>query len=147
MRPAVLIRERSIRFRITAWYALVLIAALGLFGGLIWLSLRQRLVSEMDEDLADRAARFQVYVTRSAAELPPVDIKDEIEEFCQALPPSDYLELTGVRGFEFHYPDQQAPGSSRTRTVRRQFSVGNDLFQLRISSSLAAIDHTLDLLR
>ena len=139
--------ERSIRFRLTAWYALVLIAALGLFSGLIWLSLRQRLISEVDRDLADRAARFQAYVTKEAAELPPVDLKDEMEEFCQALPPSDYLELRGGSGFEFHYPNQAAPGAARTRTVRKQFSMGNDVFQLRISSSLAAIDHTLDLLR
>jgi hypothetical protein len=59
--------ERSIRFRLTAWYALVLIAALGLFSGLIWLSLRQRLMSEVDRDLSDRAARFQAYVTKEAA--------------------------------------------------------------------------------
>ncbi len=80
-------RERSIRFRLTAWYALVLFGALCLFSGLIWLSLRQRLLGEVDQDLADRAARFQSYVTREAAELPPVRLKDELEEFCQALPP------------------------------------------------------------
>src|SRR5580692_4787640 len=140
-------QERSIRFRLTVWYALVLIAALGLFSGLIWLSLRQRLLSEVDRDLSDRAARFQIYVTKEAAEPPPVDLKDEMEEFCQALPPSDYLELRGESGFEFHYPGQWTPGISRTRTVQRRFSIGNDVFQLRISSSLAAIDHTLDLLR
>src|ERR1700733_6860998 len=103
-------RERSIRFRLTVWYALVLVAALGLFSGLIWLSLRQRLLSEVDEDLADRAARLQAYVTKEAAEIPPVDLTDEMEEFCQALPPSDYLELTGTHGFEFHYPKQVPSG-------------------------------------
>src|SRR6202451_4542240 len=147
-------RERSLRFRLTVWYALVLLAALCLFSGLIWLSLRQRLLSEIDRDLADRAARFQTYVTREAAELPPVDLRDEMEEFCQALPPSDRLELRGARGFEFHYPDQASSvslGGARSRSVERQFSIGNNTgnntFQLRISSSLAAIDHTLDLLR
>jgi signal transduction histidine kinase len=140
-------RARSIRFRLTAWYALVLLGALCLFSGLIWLSLRQRLLSEIDRDLADRAARFQTYVTKEAAELPPVDLRDEMEEFCQALPPSDYLELRGARGFEFHYPAQVFSGAARIQSVERQFSIGNDTFQLRISSSLAAIDHTLDLLR
>src|SRR5580700_11469497 len=104
--------ELSIRSRLTLWYALVLIAALGLFCGLIWLSLRQRLLSEVDRDLADRAARFQIYVTKEAAELPPVDLRDEMEEFCQALPPSDYLDLRGG-GFEFHYPNQAASGTAR----------------------------------
>jgi signal transduction histidine kinase len=140
-------KEHSIRFRLTFWYALALIAALALFSGLIWLSLRQRLLSEVDRDLSDRAARFQIYVTKEAAELPPVDLRDEMEEFCQALPPSDYLELRGVSGFEFHYPNQTASGVSPTRTVERRFNLRNDVLQLRISSSLAAIDHTLDLLR
>jgi signal transduction histidine kinase len=138
--------ELSIRSRLTLWYALVLIAALGLFCGLIWLSLRQRLISEVDRDLADRAARFQIYVTKEAAELPPVDLRDEMEEFCQALPPSDYLDLRGG-GFEFHYPNQAASGAARIRTVERRFNMGSDAFDLRISTSLAAIDHTLDLLR
>ena len=51
-------RARSIRFRLTLWYATVLTAALALFGGLIWFSLRHRLISEIDRDLDGRAARF-----------------------------------------------------------------------------------------
>jgi len=30
-------RDRSLRFRLTVWYALILVAALSLFSGLIWL--------------------------------------------------------------------------------------------------------------
>jgi signal transduction histidine kinase len=135
---------------LTVWYALVLIAALGLFSFLIWFSLRQRLIGEVDEDLADRAARFQTYVTREAAELPPVHLKDEIEEFCQALPPSDYLELQGAQGFEFHFPAdlaRTAAGPGHVRTIRKQFNIGSDVYRLQISSSLHAIEHTLDLLQ
>src|SRR5579863_7557266 len=140
-------RARSLRFRLTVWYGLVLLTALCLFSGLIWLSLRQRLLSEVDRGLADRAARFQIYVTKETAELPPVDLRGEMEEFCQALPPSDRLELRSARGFEFHYPDQASAGGTPTRSVERKFSIGNHNFQLQLSSSLAAIDHTLDLLR
>ena len=74
-------RELSIRLRLTAWYALFLIAALSLLSGLIWLSLRHRLVGEVDEDLADRAARFQTYVIKEAAEVAPPNLKDYREEF------------------------------------------------------------------
>ena len=49
----------SIRFRMTVWYATVLTAGLGLFGGLIWLSLRSRLIGEVDRDLEGRAGRFE----------------------------------------------------------------------------------------
>ncbi len=138
-------RERSIRFRLTVWYALILFAALGVFSGLIWLSLRQRLLSEVDRDLSDRATRFQIYMTREAAEVAPENLKDEMEEFCQALPSADYLEIRGASGFEFHFPDP-APAARRTRTIRREFTVGRDSFQLQISSSLRDISHTLDLL-
>jgi len=141
------IPERSIRFRLTAWYALVLVAALGLFSGLLWLSLRQRLVGEVDRDLADRAGRFQTYMAKEAAEIPPVDLVDELEEFCQALPPSDYLQLDGARGFEFHYPKRAPSRKDSDRTLQRQFGIGSDMFRLQIGSSLTAIDHTLDLLR
>ena len=140
-------RELSIRSRLTVWYALVLIGALGLFSCLIWLSLRQRLLAEADEDLADKAAQFQSYVMREAAEAPPVDLKDEMGEFCQALPPSDYLELRGAHGFEFHYPATAGSAAqTQTRTIRRQFTVDGDVFQLQLSSSVHAIEHTLDLL-
>lgn len=142
-----LIRKRSIRFRLTAWYALVLVAALGLFSGLIWLSLRQRLMSEVDRDLADRAARFQSYFAKEAAEIPPVDLVDELEEFCQALPPSDHLQLSGARSFEFHYPNRARARKGGERSLQKQFHIGKDVFQLQLTSSTAAIDHTLDLLR
>jgi len=140
-------RERSIRFRLTLWYALVLCAALALLSGLIWFSLRQRLLNEVDAGLADRAARLQSYVAKEAAETPPVDLADELDEFSQALPPSDSLHLRGPRGFEFNFPKLSTPRTEDMRTLRRQFSVGSSLFELTISSSLTAIDHTLDLLR
>ncbi len=147
MFKARMLNERSIRFRLTAWYALFLIAALGLFSTLIWLSLRHRLLSEVDEELADSAARFQAYVIAESAEIPPAQLEDELEEFCQALPRSDDLELHGSNGFEFHYPNEVRPGRARIRRLQRQFRIGNERFQLQITSSLRAIDHTLDLLR
>jgi signal transduction histidine kinase len=139
--------ERSIRFRLTVWYAIVLFAALSVFSGLVWLSLRQRLVGEVDRDLDVKAAQFQAYVTKEAAENPPVDLADEMEEFCQALPPSDSLELRGPGNFEFHYPRSHPPVSLDSRTVQRRFQMGSGTFHLQLQSSLAAIDHTLDLLR
>ncbi len=140
-------RERSIRFRLTLWYALVLCAALGLFSGLIWFSLRQRLLSEVDRDLADTATRFQNYVARESAENPPVDLADELDEFCQALPPSEALDFRGGHGFAFRYPNRRTADDEDRRSVQRRFAIGKDTVDLQISSSLATIDHTLDLLR
>lgn len=142
-----MLRERSIRFRLTLWYALVLCAALALLSGLIWFSLRQRLLNEVDETSSGSAARLEAYFIKEAAENPPVDLVDELDEFCQALPPSDTVRLRGTRGFAFDFPKHMPrPGEDR-RTFSRRFNVKNETFDLQISSSLTTIDHTLDLLR
>jgi len=139
------VSNRTLRFRLTVWYGLVLLAALGLFSALIWVSLRARLVSEIDADLAARAGQFERYVIREAAEVPAVQLEDEMEEFCQALPPSSYLELRGSKGFAFHYPAAQMEGASRT--LHRQFNAAGETFDLQISGSLENVRHTLRLLQ
>src|ERR1700704_3371559 len=94
---------KSIRFRLTVWYALILTAGLGLFGGLIWLSLRQRLVSEIDQELQGRASRFEKYFLNESGQVSDRQLTDELEEFCQALPPSSAVHLRGSNGFTFNY--------------------------------------------
>lgn len=142
-----MLRQRSIRFRLTLWYALVLCAALALLSGLIWFSLRHRLLNEVDQASSGSAARLEAYFVKEAAENPPVDLIDELDEFCQALPPSDTVRLRGTRGFAFDFPKHAGPPAEDSRTFSRRFRVGNDAFDLQVSSSLTAIDHTLDLLR
>ncbi|HWE53708.1 MAG TPA: ATP-binding protein [Bryobacteraceae bacterium] len=139
--------RRSLRFRLTVWYGLVLFAALGLFSGLIWLSLRQRLLSEIDEDLAARAGQFERYVVHEAAEVPAVQLTDELEEFCQALPPSSFLQLRGSTGFEFRYPQKAASPKNAVRTLNRSFAAAGETFDLQISDSLKTAHHTLELLQ
>lgn len=140
-----MLRQRSLRFRLTVWYALILAAALGLFSALIWFSLQQRLLSETDRDLSDRAARFQSYLATESAEVSGDNLKDELDEFSQGLPSADFLDLRAANGFAFHFPGKRTP-SGPARTVSRQFTIGRDSYELRIGTSLQAIDHTLDLL-
>jgi heavy metal sensor kinase len=127
----------SIRFRLTAWYAAILTAGLALFGGLIWLTLRHRLLDEMDQDLAGRAARFEKYFRDEAAN------PDELNEFCQALPPGSYIDVHGSKGFSFRF----AAPSLDLRMVARRFEVGQEAFDLEMGESAAGVEHTLDLLR
>src|ERR1700681_4172362 len=99
-----MMHRRSIRFRLTVWYALVLTAGLGLFGGLVWLSLRHRLISDIDQELEGRASRFERYFRAESAEASNAQLRDELEEFSQALPPTSYIDLRGASGFTFRYP-------------------------------------------
>ena len=139
-------RARSIRFRLTVWYTLVLTAALALFGGLTWLSLRHQLVGDVDRDLEGRASRLESYFRAESAEGEAVKLRDELEEFCQALPPSSYTYLAGANGFVFRYPAAE-PTASHFRMLRRQFASGGEVFDLEVGSSLGDVLRTLELLR
>ncbi len=127
----------SIRLRLTAWYAAILTTGLALFGGLIWLSLRHRLLDEIDQDLAGRASRFETYFRAEAAN------PDELNEFCAALPPLSYIEVHGAKGFAFRF----ASASADLRVVHRRFEVDGQAFDLDVGTSISGVEHTLDLLR
>ncbi len=128
---------RSIRFRLTVWYAAILTAGLALFGGLIWLSLRNRLLDETDEDLAGSASRFEKYFKAEAAD------PRELNEFCQALPPHSYIDVHGTKGFTFRF----ASAANNLRIIHRSFTVDGETFDLDVGTSITGVKHTLDLLR
>jgi heavy metal sensor kinase len=138
---------RSIRFRLTVWYAIILAAGLSLFSVLIWLSLRQRLMQEIDEDLQGRASRFERYFADESSDAAGDQLRDELQEFCQALPPSSTVDLHGAGGFNFHYPPDARNRGSRVRTLRRSFTFHQEPFDLEIAAPIAEAEHTLDLLR
>jgi signal transduction histidine kinase len=138
----------SIRFRLTAWYAVILTAGFALFGGLIWLSLRQHLLEEFDEDLGGRASRFEQYFkTESVETTSDRQLRDELGEFCQALPRTSYIELRGASGFAFHYPSAKPSAPGDLRTVQRRFAIAKESFDLEMGDSIHGLRHTLDLLR
>jgi two-component system heavy metal sensor histidine kinase CusS len=134
---------KSIRFRLTAWYAVILTAGFALFGGLIWLSLRHRLLDEIDRDLDGRASRFEKYFRAESLETSDNHLRGELNEFCQALPPLSYIDLRG--GFTFHYPSERP--SANFRVLDRKFFIANEAFELEVAESIGSLQHTLDLLR
>jgi signal transduction histidine kinase len=141
------VRKRSIRFRLTVWYAVILAAGLSLFSGLIYLSLRHRLMEEIDQDLAGRANRFERYFASESTHAADDQLRDELEEFSQAFPPSSYVEVRGANGFTFHYPVNARTPEANVRTLRRQFTFHENVFDLVIAAPVAEAMHTLDLLR
>ena len=140
-------RTRSIRFRLTAWYALILTAGLGLFGGLVWLSLRHQLLGDVDKDIEGRANRFESYFRAESAEVAGTALSDELEEFCQALPPDSYIHVRGANGFTFHYPADGGAAPADLRMLQRQFTVNGGGFDLEVGAPITSVRHTLDLLR
>jgi hypothetical protein len=140
------VKRRSIHFRLTVWYAVVLATALSLFATLIWVALRQRLVNDLDQDIAASAARFEAYFRKEAAKETGRHLHSELDEFCQALPSANYLVLRGSQGFEFHYPERGAVAENFS-VFRKQFVFDGETFSLEAGASTRTIHRTLELLR
>ena len=140
-----MLRRRSIRFRLTAWYALVLTAGLGLFSVLVWLALRQQLLADLDHDLEGRALRLENYFRAESAEA-GVSITDELDEFCQALPETSYVALSGSNGFHYGYPKYTRPPVP-SRTLHREFTFNKEVFRIDLGTPVEDVVHVLDRLR
>jgi len=123
----------------------VLACSLSLFGGLVWWSMRARLTGEIDRDLEGRTARFEQYFQAESAEDPGPQLRDELEEFCQALPPGSFISISGANGFRFSYPASQPRAG--LRTTRREFRWNGEMFVLEAGAPMGEAQHTLDLLR
>jgi two-component system heavy metal sensor histidine kinase CusS len=140
------VRTRSLRFRLTIWYTAVLTAGLALFGTLLWLSLRHQLTADLERDLDGRAARFESFFRSESAEA-NVHVREELEEFCQALPPGSYINVHGSRDFAFRFPAGQPAEPSGFLVRQRTFSFNGEAFDLEVGAPLADITRFLDLLR
>lgn len=145
-----LTKFRSIRFRLTLWYAVVLTAGLGVFSVLLWLSLRHQLLGDLEHSVDAGATRLESYFRAESAK-PHVDLPDELEEFCQALPPESYVILRGSNGFLFQYPaaislTKVRAEQQRFYAVQRRFTLPNQSFDLDVGSPLEEVQHVLRLL-
>ena len=105
-------------------------------------------MEEIDQDWQVAPASFSDIFASESAEPADDELRDELEEFCQALPPSSYIELRGANGFTFHYPvnAQDAGGECSKPCVGSSPSTSRfSTWKLRLPSPSAL--HTLDLLR
>jgi signal transduction histidine kinase len=143
--------RQSIRFRLTVWYAAVLTAGLGLFGGLLWFSLRHQLLADTDNDLMGRASRLEAFYRSEAAEkgghMTPEHLAIELREFCQALPETSYVSLRGSGGFSFQFPANATAEPAGSRTLERQFLLNGETFFLELGTPTEDIVYVLRLLR
>lgn len=138
--------RHSIRFRLTVWYAVILTAGLAVFGVLLWVSLRHQLLADIDDDLDGRASRLESYFRNESAKS-GVDLRDELEEFCQALPPTSYVILRGSDGFKFVYPENAQTASGALRMQTRSFHLNGVTFDLDVGSPTTDVVYVLDELR
>jgi heavy metal sensor kinase len=138
---------RSIRFRLTAWYALILSAALCLLCVLIWVLMRQRMLDDIHRGLEDTAGNFEAYVHQELR-IPNVNLMLEIEDFCHALPSTSYLNFTPPNGgTPFHHHATTGNRHARFESFTRTVTIQGQPWKLEIGESRAEMHHTLELLR
>src|SRR5580704_16704286 len=136
--------KRSIRVRLTVWYALVLAAGMCVFGGLSWAGLRYKLLADIERDQQGWSERFEKYFLAQSEELSGRHLRGELEEFSQALPPGEYIRLRGEH-FSFQYPADSA-SNRHYQVVRRQFDADGQRFDLEVGAPVREVENTLRLL-
>lgn len=142
------INTRSIRFRLTVWYTLILSAALCVFSGLVWVMMQHRLLNDVRGGLDEEADRFEAFVRGEEAEVPPVDLNEEIGDFCHALPSTSYLQLAPLNGGrEFRCGPPSSGPRAHFEIMKRAMTVRGMPYQLEIGASRQEMHRALELLQ
>lgn len=89
--------RRSIRFRLTIWYALALAAGLAVFALTIWFSMRESLIRDIDGSLAARQGSVESFLNSELIE-PGVQLSEELQEYSSALPANTFMRVEDQNG-------------------------------------------------
>jgi heavy metal sensor kinase len=104
--------QLSIRSRLTAWYAFVLLLGLGLFATGIWFRLEQTLLADIDAELAQRVEGLKVVTHIEGENVTREMLAGELDEFAQEIPDVPWMEIRDHNGAALlplrgtlHFPD------------------------------------------
>jgi signal transduction histidine kinase len=88
-----MIAIRSVRFHLTLWYLVVLVAGMALFGTGAWLMLRHRLFVNGTRELERQMSAMELFLSKEARgnDLPAV--REEAREYSSGLPEGQSLRL------------------------------------------------------
>ncbi len=133
----------SIGLRLTAWYSLVLLFALVLFGFAMWFAVRQSLLSSLDDMLrshVEGAVRLlQAEIEEGASSRA---LRDELEEYARAVPEGNLIEVRAAN--RVILPASSPAGASAAqRWFRRVETIGGQRFDISSSASLAEVNAVL----
>jgi heavy metal sensor kinase len=122
----------SIRLRLTAWYSVVLLLGLALFGFGVWFALHARLVAGLDTRLAQHAQGLR----RELAEGRAPDrarMQRELAEFASDVPDGTLIELRDASGGILVPSPSQRPLPAyltSDRTTRRTLQLGGTPYRV-----------------
>ena len=153
---------RSVRSRLTFWYAAMLLAGLLAFSGWMWFSVRQYLAASADDRIERRMQGLKAAIDEESDESINV-LREELREFGIEIPEG---ELTAVRGRgardlllpagipgpllwsapEGRIGDLYA-NSIRYRAMRRHLTVNGETYDLAAATSTSEADGFLQQFR
>src|SRR5713226_4381456 len=91
-------KNRSIGFRLAAWYFLVFACGLGAFSVGAWFAMRASLFHAIDDELRDRVRGVQSFMERQIASLSIPEIRDEFREHSVLGPGGDLFQVCDENG-------------------------------------------------
>src|SRR5713101_3275303 len=91
-------KNRSIGFRLAAWYFLVFACGLGAFGVGAWFAMRASLLHAIDDELRDRVRGVATFMDRQIASLSIPEIRDEFREHSVLGPGGDLFQVCDEKG-------------------------------------------------
>ncbi len=91
-------KNRSIGFRLSAWYALVFACGLAAFSVAAWFAMRASLFHAVDEELRDRVRGVQGFMEHQISALSLVEIRDEFREHSVLGPGGDLFQVCNKEG-------------------------------------------------
>lgn len=91
-------KNRSIGFRLAAWYFLVFAVALSIFGIAAWFAMLASVYHAVDDELRDRVRGVQQFMERQIASLSIPEIRDEFREHSVLGPGGDLFQVCDQAG-------------------------------------------------
>jgi two-component system heavy metal sensor histidine kinase CusS len=132
--------NRSIRLRLTAWYALVLLLGLSLFGLGMWFALRTRLVAGVDTRLALRIRGLES--AGIEGEKPNrAHLLRELSEFAGEMPDGTIIQLRDGAGEVIFVFPEQPPFADRAPVQRTEEHQGKPFRVVAARTKLAGVPY------
>ncbi len=83
----------SIRLRLTIWYAAVLLAGLVVFGAVLWLGLKHRLLAEVDAQLDQEIDGMRTVLVVEGSAMTRQQMQKELAEFAREIRDGAFIQL------------------------------------------------------
>ncbi len=129
-------KNRSIGFRLAAWYFLVFACGLAAFSVAAWFAMRASLFHAIDDELRDRVRGVATFMELQISSLSVPEIRDEFREHSVLGPGGDLFQVCDEKGewlyrsvsLESHNTPIELPGSL-TAPVYRNLQIDRHLLR------------------